>query len=144
MTAFTPWSALLGGLLIGLAAVILLLLNGRIAGVIGIAAGSLWRPAAGDRLWRVSFLAGLVLGTAISPWFGAPQPVPRTGYPVPLLVLAGLAVGYGTALAGGCTSGHGVCGLGRLSFRSLVAVSVFLSVAIVTTTAARHLLGVPT
>jgi uncharacterized membrane protein YedE/YeeE len=139
MTNFTPFSALAGGLLIGLAAVLLLLLSGRIAGVSGIA-GGLWFSARVERAWRLMFIAGLVLGAGI--WFlitghGAAQ---RPQFPVPLLVLSGLLVGYGTSLGGGCTSGHGVCGLARLSLRSLVATVVFLSMGIATTFVVRHFL----
>ena len=144
MTSFTPISALAGGLLIGLAAVLLMLLDGRIAGVSGIAAGLVWpeRGApSGSGLWRALFLLGLVAGAGGYAALGFPMAPPRTGFPPLLLVIAGLLVGYGTALAGGCTSGHGVCGLARLSPRSFVATGVFLGVAIVTTFVTRHLLG---
>jgi uncharacterized protein len=141
MTNFTPWTALVGGALIGLAAVLLLRLNGRIAGVSGVAAG-LWFSVRGERVWRVLFIAGLVVGTGA--WFalGGQAPTPRTGFPTAALVLAGLLVGYGTSWSGGCTSGHGVCGLARLSVRSLVATGVFLVVAIGTTFVVRHVLHV--
>lgn len=141
MTHFTPWSALAGGALIGLAAVLLLWLNGRIAGISGIT-GGLWFSAAGERAWRLRFVGGLIVGTLA--WFaysGQPAPL-RNGFPTGLLVLAGLLVGYGTSLAGGCTSGHGVCGLARFSVRSLIATAVFLGVAIVTTFIVRHLLQI--
>jgi uncharacterized membrane protein YedE/YeeE len=142
MSAFTPWSAALGGALIGGAAVGLWWLNGRIAGVSGLAGGAI-APGekGGGRVWRLLFLLGLVLGAAA--WFAWPGQVPavRTGMHPGLLVAAGLLVGYGTTMAGGCTSGHGVCGLGRLSPRSLVAVAVFLGVAIITTGITRHVLG---
>ena len=142
MTAFTPGSAALGGGLIGAATVLLWWLNGRIAGVSGVAGGVLAPgPAGGGRGWRLLFLLGLVLGTAA--WFGLSHQVPavRSGMHPGLLVVAGLLVGWGTTMAGGCTSGHGVCGLARLSLRSTVAVAVFLSVAIATTGVTRHLLG---
>ncbi len=139
MTSFTPWTALGGGLLIGLAAVLLMALNGRIAGVSGIAAGLINRP---DRGWRLLFVAGLVLGAAVFAALGGPVPQPRQTLNVPLLLVAGLAVGYGTSMAGGCTSGHGVCGLARLSLRSLAAVMVFLGTGIATVFVMRHLLGV--
>jgi len=140
MTNFTPWSALVGGALIGLAAVLLLWLNGRIAGVSGIA-GRLWFASRGDRAWRWLFLLGLVLGAGL--WaLLSPTPVePRHGFPVSLLLLAGLLVGYGTSMAGGCTSGHGVCGIARLSARSLAATGVFMLAAIATTYVVRHLLA---
>jgi uncharacterized membrane protein YedE/YeeE len=141
MTEFTPWTALAGGLLIGLAALLLMAANGRIAGVSGIA-GGLWTAARGDRTWRWLFVAGLIGGCAIAVALGVRQPLPRPGFPVGLLVAAGLLVGYGTALASGCTSGHGVCGLARWSTRSLAATAIFLILAIVTTFVVRHLLGI--
>jgi uncharacterized protein len=145
MSTFTPLAATAGGLLIGAAAVLLLALNGRIAGVSGVAAGLVSRRTLGqpgERAWRLLFLLGLVLGAG--GWFALSGRTPalRQGFPPALLVLAGLLVGYGTALAGGCTSGHGVCGLARWSLRSLVAVGVFLGVAIATTFVVRHVLGV--
>ena len=139
MTAFTPLHALLGGLLIGFAATLLLWLNGRIAGVTGMLTGLLVRPNA-SQAWRLLFLLGLVAGTAAYSLWGAATPV-RQDFPVPLLVLAGLLTGYGTAQANGCTSGHGVCGLARLSMRSLVATATFLGVALLTTYVVRHVLG---
>jgi len=143
MTPFTPWSALAGGLLIGLAATLLLLFNGRIAGVSGIAAGLVDRASGDERFWRAAFLTGLVVGTAASVAFGVAAPVARVGFGPGLLVAAGLMVGYGTALAGGCTSGHGVCGLARLSPRSFVAVAVFMAVALITVYVRRRVLVLP-
>ncbi|MFT3956088.1 MAG: YeeE/YedE thiosulfate transporter family protein [Piscinibacter sp.] len=139
MNHFTPWTALGGGVLIGLAAVLLWSLNGRIAGVSGIA-GGLWSGVRSERGWRLLFLLGLLLGAGGWVAFAGEAPAARADFPPALLVLAGLLVGYGTSLAGGCTSGHGVCGLARLSLRSLVAVAVFLAVAIATTFVVRHLL----
>ena len=142
MVGFTPGSAAAGGALIGSAAVLRWWLNGRIAGVSGVAGGVL-APGrvSGGHGWRLLFLLGLVLGTAA--WFSLSGQVPamRSGMHPGLLIAAGLLVGYGTTMAGGCTSGHGVCGLGRLSLRSLVAVAVFLGVAIATTGLTRHALG---
>lgn len=138
MTPFTPWTALAGGLLIGLAACLLLGLNGRIAGVSGVAAGLLTRP---DRGWRALFLVGLVLGAWAFVALGGAAAPARQGVPVPLLLVAGLLVGYGTSMAGGCTSGHGVCGMARLSRRSLVAVLVFLGTGMATVYVARHLVA---
>lgn len=125
MDNFTPWSALTGGALIGLGASLLLLLNGRIAGVSGIFNGVL-EPRACDTGWRVLFLAGLVLGTAL---YVATTALPfalRADYPLALLAAAGFLVGVGTRMGSGCTSGHGVCGLARASGRSLVATLTFL------------------
>ena len=133
--------ALLGGALIGLATTLLLWLNGRLAGISGI----LWRlffANPGDVLWRVLFLAGVVGGAAVYYAISGDAPAARATFPVWLLVVSGFLVGYGTSLGNGCTSGHGVCGLGRLSLRSLVATLVFLLTAIVTTFVVRHLLGV--
>ena len=142
MTEFTPYTALLGGLLIGLAASLLLWLNGRIAGISSVLGRLLlWRT--GDRAWRALFLLGLLLGAGAWAALGATPPAPRSGVPLPLLLAAGLLTGYGTALANGCTSGHGVCGLARWSLRSLVATVTFLGVAIVTTYVVRHLGGLP-
>jgi uncharacterized membrane protein YedE/YeeE len=140
MTNFTPVSALAGGALIGLAAVLLLWLNGRIAGISGIA-GRLWFAPRGDRAWRWLFLLGLLLGAGL--WaLLSPTPLePRRGFPVSLLLLAGLLVGYGTSMAGGCTSGHGVCGIARLSARSLAATGVFMLTAIAATYVVRHWLA---
>lgn len=141
MNQFTPWSALGGGLLIGLSAALLLWWNGRIAGVSGIA-GGLWLGRKGDRYWRLAFLFGLMLGAGLWVAWVVPAPAVRAHFPAALLVLSGVLVGYGTSLSGGCTSGHGVCGNARLSRRSLAATLVFLVVAIATTFAVRHVLGV--
>lgn len=139
INAFLP--ALIGGVLIGLAATLLLWLNGRLSGISGI----LWRlffSKLGDAWWRVFFLVGVVGGAALCYQFFGNAPVARQTFPVWLLIVAGFLVGYGTSLGNGCTSGHGVCGLGRLSLRSLVATVTFLAVAIVTTFVVRHVFGV--
>jgi uncharacterized membrane protein YedE/YeeE len=141
MTEFTPLHALLGGLLIGSSAILLLWLNGRIAGVTGMLTGLLVKPSA-TQLWRLLFLLGLIGGTALYGLFAA-TPL-RQGFPPWLLVAAGLLTGYGTAQANGCTSGHGVCGLARFSVRSLVATGTFLGVAILTTYVVRHVAGLTT
>jgi len=133
--------ALFGGVFIGLSASLLLWLNGRLAGISGI----LWRlffSNPGDAWWRVLFLVGVVGGAAVYYALFGNAPEARPTFPVWLLVVAGFLVGYGTSLGNGCTSGHGVCGLGRLSLRSLVATITFLIVAIITTFVVRHLLGV--
>lgn len=134
VTAFTPWSAAAGGVLIGTAAVGLWWATGRIAGVSGIAAGW-WRD---DRAWRLAFLAGLMAGTGVLAALSLPAATPRSGTSPLLLVSAGLLVGWGTSMAHGCTSGHGVCGLARGSMRSLIAVAVFLGCAVVTVALLRH------
>jgi len=130
-------TALVGGVLIGLAATLLLWLTGRIAGISGIASGVLL-PKRGDTAWRVAFLLGLIAagGLYMTMVPGAPQP--RVDFSRAGLVLAGLLVGFGTRMGNGCTSGHGVCGLGRLSPRSLAAVVTFMATAIVTTFLIRH------
>lgn len=147
MTTFSPYSALAGGVLIGVAAVLLLALNGRIAGVSGVLSGLFSRGGPADnegKLWRIAFLGGLVVGAGAYVALNGGLPFEaRAGFSERALVIAGVLVGYGTSLAGGCTSGHGVCGLARFSVRSLVAVAVFLSVALATTFITRHVLGVP-
>lgn len=134
MVAFTPWSALIGGVLIGLSAAVLMLGSGRVAGVSGIF-GSL--PDMGsDLIWRVVFLAGLVAGAWLTAQMGWIDGQVRPGFTGPYawvgLVVAGLAVGVGTRFGGGCTSGHGICGMSRFSVRSIVAVLVFMVVGFVT------------
>jgi len=130
-------SALAGGVLIGLAATLLLWLTGRIAGISGIVGGVL-QPRQGDVAWRASFLVGLIAAGAAWLWLVSGAYTPRQGFPPVLLVVAGLLVGFGTRLGNGCTSGHGVCGLGRLSLRSLAAVMTFMVTAIATTYIVRH------
>ncbi len=137
---FTPGLSFSGGLLIGLAAAIFILFNGRILGVSGIIAGLL-KPSAGDISWRIVILAGmasaplLMFNLAPATWLAAPQI--DAGYPV--LIAAGLLVGIGTRLGSGCTSGHGVCGLSRLSPRSLVATLSFMSAGFITVYLLRHI-----
>jgi len=129
--------ALAGGVLIGLAATLLLWLNGRIAGISGIVGGVLL-PQRGEVAWRLAFLLGLVVAGAAWLWWVPGAYAPRQGFPPALLVAAGLLVGFGTRMGNGCTSGHGVCGLGRLSLRSLAAVLAFMATAIATTYLVRH------
>ena len=138
-SAFTPAHALAGGLLIGIAAGMFALLNGRIAGISGIL-GGLLRPLAGDVAWRVAFLAGLLVAP-LAYALAAPLPAPRIDAESTVLIAAGLMVGFGTRLGSGCTSGHGVCGLSRLSPRSLAATFAFMAAGFVTVFAARHLLA---
>jgi uncharacterized membrane protein YedE/YeeE len=138
-TEFTPWTAALGGLLIGLAASLLVLSNGRIAGISGIC-GRLLAGSSGDRDWRLCFLVGLPLGALAVGALRGGLPVQIAASPV-ALVLAGLLVGFGTQLGNGCTSGHGVCGLARGSRRSLAATLTFMLCAAVTVFLARHVVG---
>jgi len=132
-------SGLLGGALIGCAAALLLWSIGRIAGISGIASGAL-EGTRGDRAWRIAFIAGMTIAGAIAlQWVPAPPRI-QTG-PTALLLAAGVLVGFGTRLGNGCTSGHGVCGLGRLSRRSFAAVATFMVTAMVTTYVLRHVIG---
>ena len=137
---FTPVASLLGGLLIGIASVWLLAANGRIAGISGILHGLFAQPP-GDRMWRGAFIAGLIAAGFAWHLFAGPAPV-REGFGLGWAAVAGLLVGFGTRVGGGCTSGHGVCGLGRFSLRSLVAVAVFMAAGIVAAVVTRHVLGV--
>ncbi|MCE2510297.1 MAG: YeeE/YedE family protein [Alphaproteobacteria bacterium] len=140
MANFTPYSAFIGGLLIGAAASLLLWLNGKIAGVSGIL-GQLLPPVKGDAAWRALFLAGLVLGVFFFRLFDPMDRGIAIAADLPVLIAGGLLVGFGTRLGGGCTSGHGVCGIARLSLRSIVATLTFLATAVVTVALVRHGLG---
>ncbi len=137
MTAnFTPISSLVGGALIGLAAALLLLLNGRVAGVSGIL-GGLLRCGVGERLERVAFLVGLVAGPVLFTLV-AHRPAILVEASPWTLIIAGLLVGYGTRLGSGCTSGHGICGVARLSLRSLIATALFIAAGMATVYLMRH------
>lgn len=136
---FTPWTALAGGVMIGLAAAAFVLFNGRIAGISGIL-GGLFRPARGDIAWRVAFLLGLVVAPLVYA-LAAPLPEMRIDASMTTLVAAGLLVGIGTRYGAGCTSGHGVCGLSRRSPRSLVATASFMLAGFVTVFLVRHVFG---
>lgn len=140
MENFTPVSALIGGLLIGASAALFLVLNGRIAGISGIL-GGLLQPSRDDLGWRIAFLAGLLAAPLVYAAAGAAMPSVSIEASVPLLILAGLLVGFGTRLGAGCTSGHGVCGIGRGSPRSLAATGIFMATAILTVFVVRHVLG---
>jgi len=140
MSHFTPVSALLGGALIGTAALLCWLLLGRIAGISGILAGAAQAEGA-ERNWRLAFLAGLILAPLALALAGGTLPVPDATRNPAMLVVAGLLVGFGTRMGSGCTSGHGVCGLARLSRRSLAATGVFMASAVATVFVTRHLLG---
>jgi uncharacterized membrane protein YedE/YeeE len=139
-TEFTPLASLVGGLLIGIAAVLMMAGSGRIAGVSGIVAGLLRSPESGGA-WRAAFIAGLLAGAVIAGLTGLLDPgtvrFPATGL---LAAVAGLLVGAGTSVGGGCTSGHGICGIARLSPRSLVATSIFMAVAFAVVFVTRHVL----
>jgi uncharacterized membrane protein YedE/YeeE len=138
--AFTPWSALAGGLLIGLAAAMFALLNGRVAGISGVL-GGLFKPARGDIAWRAAFILGIVAAPLVYTLFSAlPAMQIDAGYG--MLVAAGLLVGIGTRYGSGCTSGHGVCGLSRLSPRSLVATAAFMGAGFVVVFLMRHLFNI--
>ena len=138
-SAFTPWAALIGGALIGLAAVLLALFNGRIAGISGIVGALLPPYKIGDRAWQIAFVVGMLAAPVLYSFF-APVPAAPSPASWPVLVLAGLLVGFGTRLGSGCTSGHGVCGLSRLSVRSLVATLCFMATGFATVFVARHVL----
>lgn len=140
MQNFAPLPALLGGILIGLSVVLLMLANGRIAGVSGIV-GGLLAPGLGDAGWRLAFLVGLVAAPFLSAALAGGVPPITVTSSTGLLVAGGLLVGFGARLGSGCTSGHGVAGLARLSPRSFVATGVFLAAGMATVFAARHVIG---
>ena len=140
-TNFTPWASLTGGIILGLASAIFILVNGRILGISGIL-GGLFPPKVGDTTWRIAFMLGLFAAPAV---FHALVPVqyitaPRIEASDFLVVAAGLLVGIGTRYASGCTSGHGVCGLSRLSPRSLVATASFMGAVFITVYVMRHVI----
>jgi uncharacterized protein len=135
---FTPWASLAGGVLIGIAAAMLVLLNGRVAGISGIV-GALFRPRRGDIAWRVAFVGGLFVAGLFAAPLLASTAAPRIEAGLGTLVLAGLLVGLGTSYGSGCTSGHGVCGVSRLSPRSLVATLAFMLAGMATVFVVRHL-----
>lgn len=138
-THFTPWMSLAGGVLLGLAAAAFILLNGRVLGISGIV-GGLLRPKPGDAGWRLAFLLGMLVAPAsfaLAPAGFLPAPRIEAGYG--LLVAAGVLVGFGTRYGAGCTSGHGVCGLSRLSLRSLAATLAFMATGFLTVFLVRHL-----
>ncbi|WP_020176607.1 YeeE/YedE family protein [Methyloferula stellata] len=140
MTEFTPFSAALGGALIGFSALILFLLDGRIAGISGILGNLLaFRP--GEIAWRLAFLAGLVAAPALYAAAGGRLPPLTVASSIPLLLIGGFLVGFGTRLGNGCTSGHGVCGIARFSPRSIAATLIFMAAAAVTVFIMRHVIG---
>jgi uncharacterized membrane protein YedE/YeeE len=137
---FTPWSALAGGMLIGLATAMFALLNGRVAGISGVL-GGLFKPVRGDIGWRTAFIAGIVAAPAIYALV-ATLPAMQIDASYAMLIAAGLLVGVGTRYGSGCTSGHGVCGLSRLSPRSLVATAAFMGAGFVVVFLLRHLVNI--
>ena len=139
MAPFDPVSAAIGGALIGLAATLLMLLTGRIAGIAGIF-GDLVDLARGDRVWRLAFVVGLIAAPLALTAVGHALRTPAMpGWPI--VVIAGLLVGFGTRLGNGCTSGHGICGIARLSPRSVTATAIFMGVAVAIVALTRHVLG---
>ena len=139
MTNFTPWSALGGGALIGISASILLLLNGRVAGISGIL-GGLVRPRAEETSWRALFIVGLLVGGVVL-FLLRPASFGAAPVSLPLAIVAGVFVGFGTRLGSGCTSGHGVCGLSRYSSRSLAATMTFMATGAMAAFVVQHLVG---
>jgi uncharacterized protein len=140
MENFTPVSGLIGGILIGLSAVMLMLFNGRIAGISGITSG-LFAPLSSGTAWRAAFILGVIAAPVAYSLAMGPVEIDLTAGPV-LLLVAGFVVGLGSAIGSGCTSGHGVCGIARLSPRSLVATGTFMATAIATVFIMRHVIGV--
>ncbi len=142
MDNFTPLTSLLGGVLIGLSAVVLMLLNGRIAGVSGITVGMLSRATSTpDRGWRIAFVAGIIIAPLALMVVNGARPEIVFVAPVPVMILAGLLVGFGTVLGNGCTSGHGICGISRLSTRSIIATAVFMAAGFATTFIVHHVIA---
>ena len=140
MATFTPVSAAIGGGLIGLSAVLLMLVTGRIAGISGIFGGLLdFRSE--DKVWRIAFIAGLILAPLIAGLIGFAMPSPKLPVSWTIIIAAGILVGFGTRLGGGCTSGHGICGVARLSVRSIAATVIFMLAAIATVAVTRHVFG---
>lgn len=140
MANFTPVSAAIGGALIGLAAVLLMLFTGRIAGIAGIT-GGLFNPKSDDRLWRLTFIVGLIAAPLAAALLGKAVPMPQMPGSMITIIVAGLLVGFGTRLGNGCTSGHGICGIARLSPRSIAATLVFMIAAMIVVALTRHVIG---
>jgi uncharacterized protein len=140
MHNLTPVSGLLGGAIIGLASAMLMLLAGRVAGISGVFTGMIL-PDTSDRGWRIAFIAGLLAAPLLSALIGAPLPTPVMPASLVLVIASGFMVGVGSRMGGGCTSGHGVCGIARLSPRSLVFTAVFMVTAIATVAVLRHVIG---
>jgi uncharacterized protein len=140
MANFTPISAAIGGALIGLSAVLLMRLNGRIAGITGIFAG-LIEPQSTEWAWRATFIVGLVAAPLSAALIGYTVPIPQMPPSLAIFTVAGLLVGFGTRLSNGCTSGHGICGIARLSPRSITATGIFMVAAMIVVALTRHVVG---
>ena len=139
--AFTPYSAATGGLMIGIAVGLLRLGIGRVAGISGIAGGLLERDPSGGRLWRLAFLLGMLMAPVMFAVLGQGSDAISSGTSFLAFIAAGILVGFGTRLASGCTSGHGICGVSRLAPRSIAATGVFMLVGMATVFVARHVLA---
>ncbi|MGF1649158.1 MAG: YeeE/YedE family protein [Hyphomicrobiaceae bacterium] len=140
-TTFTPLAAMFGGVLIGASAVLLMLVHGKIAGSTGILAGVLLPSSRADWTWRAAMLAGMIAAPVVFLLVTGSGPEIQVPVPLAALVVGGLLVGFGASLGSGCTSGHGVCGLARLSARSLVATLTFMAATAVTVFLVRHVVG---
>lgn len=140
-TVFTPWASLFGGVLIGLSSVMLMATLGRIMGATGIVAGLLQRPATGDAAWRIALLLGMVSGPLAVSLFTGAMPAVQVPLSTGMLIIGGLIVGIGVTFGSGCTSGHGVCGMARLSPRSIVATLTFMVATGITVFVLRHVIG---
>jgi uncharacterized membrane protein YedE/YeeE len=138
-TNFTVWQSLTGGLLIGIAAMLLMYFNGRIAGISGIV-GGLLKPSKGEIGWRVAFISGLMISSLVY-MIASPLPATKIDANIVTLIIAGLMVGFGTRYGSGCTSGHGVCGLSRGSIRSFAATSSFIGAGVLTVYFVKYLMG---
>lgn len=138
MHDLTPVSGLIGGALIGLAAALMMMLTGRIAGISGIFGGVL---RSGERGWRIAFVAGLIAAPLLAAFAGHALPMPVMPASLGVVAVAGLLVGIGTRMGGGCTSGHGVCGIARLSARSFAATAIFMLTAVITVAIVHHGIG---
>ncbi len=141
MTEFTPVMSLFGGILIGLATVALMGIHGRIAGINGIVGGLLSLPTSGDWAWRAAFLLGMIASPLFLAYVTGQMPDISVPVEPVMLGIGGVLVGLGTSMGSGCTSGHGVCGMARLSARSIVATMTFMATAIVTVFVLRHVIG---
>ncbi|MBE0468817.1 MAG: YeeE/YedE family protein [Methyloprofundus sp.] len=141
MENFTPISALLGGALIGISVSLLLLLNGRMAGISGIMNGVFSAPKK-EEIWRALFLVGLIIGAALFQFLTQGSLTVRENYPLWLILVGGFLVGFGTRLGSGCTSGHGICGIANFSMRSISATLIFMASGMLTVFVLKHLVGV--